>query len=126
MSVLLQRQLRADHVEVHFNSRDIESAVQAGAAAYTGVSVAFVSGGGDDDDWFIGILVYWEVMNISLGRHLLKIVKKAIKAMRFYKGASKKPMMMIINFFTQESYNNPQRLSFQIHGQDGPHSYRWL
>ena len=46
--------------------------------------------------------------------------------MRFYKGASKKPMMMIINLFTQESYNNPQRLSFQIHGQDGPHSYRWL
>ena len=46
----------ADHVEVHFNSRDIESAVQAGAAAYTGVSVAFVSGGGDDDDWYIGIL----------------------------------------------------------------------
>ena len=51
MSVVLQRQL-----EVHFNSRDIESAVQAGAAAYTGVSVAFVSGGGDDDDWYIGIL----------------------------------------------------------------------
>ena len=52
----------ADHVEVHFNSRDIESAVQAGAAAYTGVSVAFVSGVGDgdddddDDDWYIGIL----------------------------------------------------------------------
>ena len=74
----------------------------------------------------IGILVYWEVMNKGPGRHLLKIVKKAIKAMRFYKGASKKPMMMIINLFTQESYNNPQRLSFQIHGQDGPHSYRWL
>ena len=48
---------------MHFNSRDIESAVQAGAAAYTGVSVAFVSGGGDDDDRYIGILVYWEVMN---------------------------------------------------------------
>ena len=49
---------QADRVEVHFNSRDIESAVQAGAAAYTGVSVAFVSGGGDDDDdWFIGIFV---------------------------------------------------------------------
>ena len=58
MSVFLQRQLRADHVEVHFNSRDIESAVQAGAAAYTGVSVAFVSGGGDDDDWYIG---YWYI-----------------------------------------------------------------
>ena len=46
--------------------------------------------------------------------------------MHFYKGASQKPMMIIIIFFTQESYNNPQRLSFQIHGQDGPHSYRWL
>ena len=64
MSVLLQRQLRADYVEVHFNSRDIESAVQAGAAAYTGGSVAFVSAVGDgDDDWKIGILVHWEVMN---------------------------------------------------------------
>ena len=60
---LMSVQLRADHVEVHFNSRDIESAVQAGAAAYTGVSVAFVSGGGggDDDDWYIGILVYWYI-----------------------------------------------------------------
>ena len=47
-------------------------------------------------------------------------------ALLLYKGASQKPMMMIINLFTQESYNNPQRLSFQIHGQDGPHSYRWL
>jgi len=27
--------------------------------------------------------------------------------------------------YTGESYNNPQRLSFQIHGQDGPHSYRY-
>jgi len=27
--------------------------------------------------------------------------------------------------YAGESYNNPQRLSFQIHGQDGPHSYRY-
>ena len=68
LSVLLQM---ADHVEVHFNSRDIESAVQAGAAAYTGVSVAFVSGGGDDDDDRY-IVMYWKSWTKAQGGIFLK------------------------------------------------------
>merc|ERR1719206_671386 len=27
--------------------------------------------------------------------------------------------------YNAQSYNEPQRLSFQIHGQEGPHSYRF-
>ena len=50
---------------------------------------------------------------------------KSIKGSKLFTIKNKMKMLLNVVLLWQESYEEPQRLSFQIHGQEGPNSYRF-